>query len=133
MASQFKIKSSVNSLTFEMSAENSDSVLAKVSGAGINAEAFVYTFMSKGIGEFFTNLSSNWKGWQGNIEWSSLEGEIKLQASCDRLGHIFLSVWLTNGAPPIWEAHTELVLEAGQLEMLAAEALAFESVAFNSS
>jgi hypothetical protein len=133
MAAPFIIKSSVNSLAIEMRAENVDSIVVKVTEFQIQAETPVYTYISQGIGEFFTKLSNNWKGWQGNIEWGSLEGELNLKASCDRLGHIFLSVQLKKGAPPIWEVHTELMLEAGQLEYLASKARAFESVAFNSA
>jgi hypothetical protein len=133
MTSPFVIKSSKNSLVLEMRAEKTDSIVAKLSGFGIQVETFVSTYMSRGIGAFFTDISENWDGWSGNKEWGSLEGEIKLKASCDRLGHIFLSVQLANEAPPIWEVQAELLLEAGQLEKIAKEARTFESLAFSSA
>ena len=133
MTTPFVIKSSKDGLALEMSIENSDCVIAKVSGTGLQAGAPVYTYMSQGIGQYFGDLANNWKGWQGKKEWSSLEGELKLKASCDHLGHIFLSVHLINGAPPIWEIQADLTLEAGQLENLATEARAFEAVAFNAA
>jgi hypothetical protein len=132
MAFPFVIKSSVNSLVLEMRAENADSILVKLSGFGIQAETSVYIYMSQGLGALFADLSNNWKGRQGVKEWGSLEGELTLKASCDHLGHIFLSVQLIKESPPIWDVHAELFLEAGQLEKMAKEARAFESLAFGS-
>ncbi len=105
-------------------------VVAKVIGTNIRAEALTYTYMSQGLGAFFGDLAHHWQGWPGRKEWFSLEEELKLSATCDRLGHIFLLVNLKTGTPPVWNLQIELILEAGQLEDLAAQACAFEAIAF---
>lgn len=133
MIAPFLIKCTHGSLSLELRAENEDFIIAKISDVSLRGEARVGIFMSQGIGDFFGNLATNWTGWEGNKEWASLEGELKLKASCDCLGHIFLSVDLKNGAPPIWQIQAELVLEAGQLNRIAGEARAFESVVFNAA
>lgn len=54
----------------------------------------------------FAEMAHRWKGWEGNLDWSSLEDELQLRCSCDRRGHVIMA-------------------EAGQLTRLADEAAAF--------
>jgi hypothetical protein len=79
--------------------------------------------MTADLGEFFTSLAKDWKGWQGERTWATLEDEFQLTASSDSLGHVRLAYRIR---PPHtgfnWELRGALELEAGQLESLALQA-----------
>lgn len=76
----------------------------------------------------FDEMVSEWTGWKGEKGWGALDGEMSLVATTDSLGHISLEVSLDpRDGPPEWYASLTLVLEAGSLERLAAEAGAFFS------
>jgi len=83
--------------------------------------------MATGLAELFQHFADNWRGWQGNKTWASLEGEISITATSDHLGHVFLAVRLREGTPPRWTLDAHLVLEAGMFPKLAADAREFES------
>ncbi len=68
---------------------------------------------------FFGKLASDWRGWSGVHAWESLEGELSLQASADRLGHITLRVGLRSVDPPTWAVDAALELDAGGLDRVA--------------
>jgi hypothetical protein len=99
--------------------------VATLRGPDLNAEARVATYMSAGFVELFDDLAAHWRGWAGKKEWRSLEGELQLTAECDRLGHVWLTVGLCQGAPAVWTVTLVLLVEAGQLEALARAARTF--------
>ena len=84
---------------------------------------------SDGLSDYFAGLAANWKGWSGPRDWSSSESDLSLSAKGDPTGLIHLHIHLNHGAPPYWELDFGLGLEAGELERLAEEALAFEQSA----
>jgi hypothetical protein len=84
---------------------------------------------SDGLADYFASLATNWKGWSGPCDWTSLEGDLSLSAESHRTGHIHFHVHLNHGAPPYWELDFGLGVEAGELERLAEEARAFEQSA----
>jgi len=86
--------------------------------------------MSEGLAALFAFLSDNWKGWEGSKNWSSLEGELSIEAHSDRIGHVYLAVRLRDGAPARWTLEVDLVLEAGMLADLAVIAHKFEAEVF---
>ena len=100
--------------------------LAELRSAGLAATALVSRYMSFGLADFFGGIAADWTGWEGVREWSSLEGELALDAESDRTGHVHLRVGLRCGAPPEWETHAGLLLESGQLDQLASAAQGFE-------
>ena len=69
--------------------------------------------------ELFEDLAANWRGWLGRKEWRSLEGELRLTAECDRLGHVWITTELGQGSPAAWTATLVVLVEAGQLDGLA--------------
>jgi hypothetical protein len=72
--------------------------------------------------KFFAELARMWRGWDGNKRWNSLEGELELECTRDKLGHIELRCALRpDWFPPPWHVHARILLEAGQLEIVAAE------------
>jgi hypothetical protein len=106
---------------------------ATVHHPGLDATARVGSYMSGGIADFFAGLAESWKGWTGKRTWGSLEGELKLNAESDRTGHVRVRVSLRDGAPPRWEVELDLIVEAGQLEMIASEARSFERSALSAT
>ena len=78
-----------------------------------------------GLDRFWRDLAENWRGWEGTRSWQSLEGELELSATSDRLGHVALQVRLDEGAPSRWRAYGTISLEAGQLDSIAAAAKTF--------
>jgi len=73
--------------------------------------------------ELFKSMERDWKGWEGEKSWGSLEGEFELSAVSDGTGHITLTTILHFGHyPPSSRLETELVIESGQLDYLAKNA-----------
>lgn len=75
-------------------------------------------------GEYLVNLfmyiAKEWKGWEGAQEWSSIEGEFGLSATCDSLGHVMLAITIRElDGPELWNASVSLGLDSGQTEKIA--------------
>jgi hypothetical protein len=82
--------------------------------------------MSEGLPRLFEFISENWRGWEGERQWSSLEGEFSLTASSDKLGHIRLVFCLAPNVLEFgWKLKGEIELEAGGLEKLANDMTSF--------
>ena len=76
----------------------------------------------------FADMARQWQGWSGELEWRSLENELSLRCTRDRLGHIRIGIQLrswTFGWNSDWEVRAAVMVEAGQLERLAKAAAAF--------
>jgi hypothetical protein len=68
----------------------------------------------------FKWMAANWKGWVGSTDWVSLEGDMHVQCSHDKLGHVGLKLTLRSPLPSEdWHVVGYLKIEAGQLESLA--------------
>jgi len=128
VSTTFLIRSAENEAALELSSYDRDFFLATLRSRGATATARVGTYLSNGLAELFADFAENWKGWEGSKHWSSLEGELSLDAQADRLGHVYLTVALRDGNPAHWTLRAELLLEAGMLSNLAAHARAFEAV-----
>lgn len=71
---------------------------------------------------FFEELALNWRGWDGDKTFDSLEGDFQLSAKHD--GHVRLSFELTQfERPTTWAAKGELTLDPGEELTAAVEAL----------
>jgi len=74
----------------------------------------------------FAQMSANWKGWQGEYMWESLNGELSLRCVQDRTGHVSIGVELRSGPTESdWAVRSTVMAEAGQLEELARQAVLF--------
>jgi hypothetical protein len=70
--------------------------------------------------DLFEYMAKEWKGWSGAQEWSSIEGEFWISATCDSLGHIMLSLSLKEfDGPEPWESIAKLGIDSGQLDSTA--------------
>ena len=79
------------------------------------------------LDKYFAAMATDWRGWKGSRVWESTALELRLEAAADGRGHVFLTVTLQTGwlSSSGWQAQANLVIEAGQLDRLAAEAGAF--------
>ncbi|MCZ8095474.1 MAG: DUF6228 family protein [Acidovorax sp.] len=84
------------------------------------AEVSASTYMTQNLGDFFRDLAANWRGWQGEKSWGTLEGEVTLTATSDGTGHITMKFTLSQPYTGFeWQVSGALELEAGSLERLA--------------
>lgn len=70
--------------------------------------------------DLFEYMAKEWKGWEGEKEWASIEGEFALSCLSDKKGHIHLKLRFVQfeGREP-WKAEPTLNLEAGLLDGIA--------------
>ena len=56
----------------------------------LSASIQVYAWNSFGsrLEQFFEDVAANWRRWDGEKKWNSLEGELSLVCTSDKLGHI---------------------------------------------
>ena len=86
----------------------------------------IYLHESYGLVAFFVELADEWKGWAGEKEWASLEGDFALSATANGLGLVALRVTLKSGLHENdWCVQAVIHIDAGELEHLAAKTRAF--------
>ena len=67
--------------------------------------------------DLFEFMAEEWKGWQGEKAWWSIEGEFGVSATCDSLGHIMLSLSFKEyDGPELWESKVNIGIDSGQLD-----------------
>jgi hypothetical protein len=104
-------------------------------GSGFNArltipegavETNVYEYRES-LAEYFSDLAAQWRGWDGVNEYASLEGQLSLSATHDRLGTVTISIALRQPWPPDWSFEAELEFGSGaHLEAIARDVAAFQ-------
>jgi uncharacterized protein DUF6228 len=124
---QFVVTSSEDQAALELTALNRNFFVATLRSNRASGMGEVGTFMSSGLADLFEFFADNWKGWDGSKLWGSLEGELSIAAHSDRLGHVYLTVKLREGAPAKWTLEANLVVDAGNLPALARVAREFET------
>jgi hypothetical protein len=86
----------------------------------LRANARVYAYASASLPELFDEMAAQWRGWSEAKRWKSLEGELELSFTVDRMGHVAVSVRLAESLyPDSWRVQATALVEAGQLESLA--------------
>lgn len=74
----------------------------------------------------FDEVAQSWSGWSGVKSWAAMEGECRLSATSDSTGHITFQFEISRAErSQSWATQPSVVVEAGQLERLAAEAHEF--------
>jgi hypothetical protein len=98
-----------------------DGFSVRVSDHNLSAVGRVYAgYASSHPASLFSDMACRWSGWAGELVWQSLEGELALRCSHDRLGHISIRVELRSGyMPDDWRVEASVMAEAGQLEEIA--------------
>jgi len=89
----------------------------------------VYAFdpFDSNLVRFFEDLAGNWKGFDGEKEWNSLEGEFSLICTSDSLGHFVLEVTIRNTEDTRCARKT-IYIESGQLEKIVFEVRDFFNI-----
>jgi hypothetical protein len=99
----------------------------RVTDQNLSAAAQVYAgYAPSHPAPLFAEMARQWAGWSGELTWQSLEGELTIRCSRDRVGHIFIRVELRSGQmPKDWRVVATVLAEAGQLEGIARRAELF--------
>jgi uncharacterized protein DUF6228 len=133
----------MNEITFSIKSSCSDREFRFLS---IEGEYFTVEFTSKAVAakrrvwaytdgnllvKMFESMASAINGWQGQVEWSSIEGERTLTCLCDKLGHVHVDVDLKDDANggERWSVSSRIQSELGQLPRIASDARRFFSCA----
>ncbi|TWI46328.1 hypothetical protein IQ22_04479 [Pseudomonas duriflava] len=76
--------------------------------------------------DLFAYMAKEWKGWDGEINWASIEQELSITCTSDKKGHIAVKLMFSQyeGAEP-WEAQVVLNLESGVMEKASKDIKAF--------
>lgn len=76
--------------------------------------------------DLFAYMAKEWKGWDGEIEWASIEQEFSITCTSDQKGHIAvkLKFFQYEGAEP-WDVQVTLNLESGLMEKASKNVKAF--------
>ena len=98
---------------------------ARLEAPGLSAATSVYAYRGEELAAFLRGVADDWRGWDGEHSWSSLEGEVELRLATDRLGHVTVRVALVPDLVRSWRAGAELMVDAGDLQRLAARAATF--------
>ena len=120
-----RIKASNSDAAFEFSDVEGDTfriaVLARDHSAVRRVSAYRDTH---GVMRLFSEAARDWRGWQGAKVWESLEGELRLEMTTDRSGHVTLRARIRSSDRGYdeWCVETQIGLEAGGLEAIAADA-----------
>lgn len=97
----------------------SEKLDVSLSGPCCSAHLATSTYNNGSPALLFRKVAAKWRGWDGELWWSTLEGDFKMTATSDRLGHIALLVEMKSDAcPRNWELKARLDLEASALEQL---------------
>ena len=104
-----------------------DKFWVRVTDHNLSAAAEVYAgYAPSHPAPLFADMARQWAGWSGELVWRSLEGELAIRCSRDRVGHIFVRVELRFGPMPHdWRVVLTVLAEAGQLENIARRAELF--------
>lgn len=97
----------------------------RITDKDLSAVGQVYAYAPSPAG-LFAEMASRWSGWEGELNWESLEGELRLRCTRDRFGHIAIRAELRSGPmEEDWLVRATVIAEAGQLETIARQAALF--------
>ena len=73
-----------------------------------------------GLAAFFADLAAAWRGFDGDREWTSCEGNLDLTCRHDGVGSVICEVTLREPAGPTWSVTAQMTFGAGaHLERIA--------------
>jgi Family of unknown function (DUF6228) len=122
------IKSSESDTHLRFSAIQGDYFNANLASHCYSATVRVWAYTDQhGLADLFEALAVSWRGWTGEKKWVSLEGEFSITCTHDKLGHIKLDIEMHQdfGTPESWRLKASIIVDAGQLEVIAKDARKF--------
>lgn len=101
--------------------------LVRARGQRVNVETWVRSWDGDGLDVFLSSLVEDFRGWEGERTWHSLEYDLSLSAEHRSGGHVHLTWGIHNRAPSEeWHFRTTTVHAAGEeMRNLAAEVHGF--------
>jgi len=86
----------------------------------VESSSRVFVHQPYDLAAFFDDLAAHWTGWEGERQWSSVEGDLKLVCTSDQQGLVSLNVTLRSG-PYLddWTVQADIYIDAGQLKEIA--------------
>ena len=92
-------------------------MLVEISRGGLTAARWVFLLDGSDLVRYFSRLSQRWRGWHDTKEWTSLEGDLEIQATHTG-AHVDFVVSLRSD--PFWQSEISLTVAAGtDLERIA--------------
>jgi hypothetical protein len=124
----FEIKSASSASRLRFFGIEGDYFRVEITNPEYSAAVRVWAYTdSHWLANLFQSIAEEWRGWQGEKKWSSIEGELAVAATSDRLGHISLAVEMRQnyeqGEP--WKLKATIIVDAGQLDAIARNAKQF--------
>ncbi|HSR17068.1 MAG TPA: DUF6228 family protein, partial [Ignavibacteriaceae bacterium] len=74
----------------------SDYMEVRLNGSMLQSSVRVYDVHWQFFTNYFDDLATNWRGWDGRKEWKSIEDEMRLSCEIDKVGHVSLYVTLED-------------------------------------
>ena len=72
-----------------------------------------------GFIDYFDSLAADWRGWTGERVWEDDQGNIRLVATHDGIGYVFIDVSLhrlpSRSRDEEWSVNSIVAVDAGQL------------------
>ena len=108
-------------------AEPADYYSAAARCGPVEAAVGFYETQIGALADLFREIAEAWRRWDDERSWRSLEGEVRLRATHDKLGTVALTVGLRSDVYDptegfLWTADGKLFLDAGGLDDLARRA-----------
>jgi hypothetical protein len=122
-----EIKSSSGGRSLVFSERDGDDFRVAILGDEVTAKKRIWGHSdSHLLIDLFEFMAENWKGWEGDKKWQSIESDLCLTASTDNWGHITLGVSIhANHPDDDWSAQAPIHLDAGSLDTLLKDIRAF--------
>ena len=119
--SQVTIHSVDTSAKFTFSNAEGDYFTATYESPDLRVSKRVWGYTDCGLlVDLFEYMTKEWKGWKGEKDWASIEGELSISCASDNKGHIRMNIRLTQfEGPEPWRVEAAINLEVGLIEGLA--------------
>ena len=118
-----KCKSYGGSLFF--SQKNKEGWTTGIIGNGVTAKIVISDYIDTPC-LFFSELASNWQGWDGVKTYQTLEGELIIHAWHDKMREVSLQVILTpNDSKHDWKLEHTFVVDPGELDRISEDVRCF--------
>ena len=101
--------------------------MASIEGDGPQASVRVWGYTDCDLlVDLFESVARDWRGWQGERAWASIEGEFRIGVSTNSTGKVTIAVQLScDDGEDNWRLTIPVFSEAGQLEGIARQVATF--------
>jgi hypothetical protein len=115
------IKSVKGRRALTLSNRNGDYFDVELAGDAVSAKKGIWGYTDTDfLAGLFESIAQDWKGWNGERQWAAIEGDLRITATCDKLGHIRLDVVIRNNdLEDDWQLDVPIYLDAGGLDVIA--------------